>query len=200
MVYHRSESSYEVGLWRATESEQFFQEALDASDFPLEDLHRIRHPEKRKQWLASRYLLNELYPLSIQEYQDRKPILRNGPHLSISHSDDMVGVMLGEHSAGLDLQSPNEKLLRIAPRFVNDGELELLSTSDSLWAASLLWAIKEAVFKHYGTQMPFRKIALENYDPLRQIASVQAYRGDGEHAFRLHCFALEKMAVAYLCD
>lgn len=200
MVYYVSSAHTEVGLWLAEEPAHFFEEALLQAAYPLDALDAISHPEKKRQWLASRYLLTTLYPAAIQEYKDRKPTLRNGPQVSISHSANMVGVALGNKYTGLDLQLPDEKLYRIAPRFVCEGELALLQRRDELEALTVLWTIKEAVFKHFGTGMPFRQIVLESHDPSTGQSLVGAEKNGKRFRLNLNSHMVEGVAVSFLCD
>lgn len=200
MVYYISSAHIEMGLWEVKESESFFKKALAQAEYPLEALQAIAHPEKKTQWLASRHLLTTLYPAAIQEYAGRKPVLRNGPHVSISHSGNVVGVLLGSERAGLDLQHPDEKLLRIAPRFVCEGELELLAAHNELESITVLWTIKEAVFKHYGTGLPFKQIKLTDYDAENGLSNVDVAHGSGKKSFALRTHLIHGVAVSFLCD
>lgn len=200
MVYYMCSDHSEVGLWLAEEPTSFFTAALVQVEYPLDALKSIKHPEKKRQWLASRYLLNTLYPAVIQEYTHRKPTLRNGPHVSISHSSNVVGVALGNKPTGLDLQLPDEKLYRIAPRFVCEGELSLLKAPDELLALTMLWTIKEAVFKCFGADLPFRQIVLEHHDDETGQSHVRAERYGKSFHFNLRSHMVEGVAVSFLCD
>jgi phosphopantetheinyl transferase len=200
LVYYHSKAGAELGLWQALEPEQQFREWLTSVHFPLDDGLRIVHAEKRLQWMASRYLMCTLYPGAITRYADRKPYLFNGPHISISHSRNMVGVMLGEKMAGLDLQWPDPKLRKVAPRFASEQELAVLQGMDELWALATLWAIKEAIFKHYGTGLPFRQIVLKRYDPETKQAAVQVLRKGILLPHNLLVRNVGGTVLAFLCD
>ena len=56
-------------------------------------------------------------------------------------------------SCGIDLEVDNEKILRIAPKFMSESELQdYPSDVEKYW----IWSIKEAVFKYLGYHVDFR--------------------------------------------
>ncbi|MCA1752428.1 MAG: 4'-phosphopantetheinyl transferase superfamily protein [Flavobacteriales bacterium] len=182
MLYHYNKPGVEVAVWEANEDSSFFESELKKLNFPMEAGAAVKHPEKRHQWFASRYLLCLLHPEAIALYKSRKPYLFNGPAVSISHSGNTAGVMLGEKAAGLDLQWPDEKLRRIATKFTTPGEVARIGITDELTALTFIWSIKEAVFKYYGTELPFLQIEITGFDPARELADVRIFR-KGKTAF-----------------
>ncbi len=200
LVYYHNSEGREVGVWRADEPEEFFAEALHAARFSICDGNAIAHPEKRLQWFASRYLLATLYPDPITRYLGRKPQLYKGPELSISHSKRLVGVMIGAKIAGIDLQWADPKLEVVAEKFLCDNDLNVFNAIPSLQRLTMIWAVKEAVFKHYGTGLPFRQIALTAYDEDHKEAQVRVFRKEKYHVHRIAIAEVEETIVAFLID
>ncbi len=198
LVYYHEEFGNLLGVWRADEPEAFFAEKLSQIEYPCVEGQAINHPEKRLQWYASRHLLNVLHPEAITRYAGRKPGLRNGPAISITHSGLLAGVMVADRFAGLDLQWPDPKLEAVAPKFALHGEAELLPFESSVERLAGLWAIKEAIFKHYGTRMPFRQMELTQFDPHTATAQVHIHRNGKFHTHALRLITIEGSKLAYL--
>lgn len=113
----------------------------------MEQWHAISAEKRKREFAAVRYLLwrqglkGELF------YQDEVPKLKNGTHISISHSHDLVGVSFcGQYPIGMDLELIQEKVARVYEKYVHDDERELFPKSD-LQKATLLWSFKETIFK-----------------------------------------------------
>lgn len=200
LVYYRSVKGAEVALWNATESTDFFKESLEKQNFPLQPAGKIRHPEKIHQWYASRYLLCEIYPEAIQIYHDQKPFLFNGPEISFSHSRKHVAVIISEFKSGIDVQWPDPKLKIIAQRFLNETDLKAVQTSSGNLSLSIIWAIKEAVFKKFGTEMPFKEIKIEKYDPVADIAWASTIRKGEKTNHKLVVDYIDGMSLAYIIE
>ena len=72
---------------------------------------------------------------------------RNPKHISISHSHDFSIIVVSDFSVGVDLEILKVKTLKLAPRYMDVSHLENLSENDQLIKATVVWGIKEAVFK-----------------------------------------------------
>ncbi len=198
LIFYRSHTDVEVALWKATESLDFFREKLQEHEFDAEDGDAIAHPEKALQWFASRYLLVEVFPAAIPFYKSRKPHLLNGPGISLSHSNDVVGVLLSTGLAGLDVQVFTSKLERILRKFTDDDEVARMGMEDRIAALALIWSVKEAVFKCYGTELPFKDIRITKHDMLRDRVQVEGQRRGRPFQHVLATKFLDDMAVAYV--
>jgi phosphopantetheinyl transferase len=68
-------------------------------------------------------------------------------HISISHSHDFSVITISDTLIGIDLEILKEKTLKLAPRYMDVSHLENLSEEDQLIKATVVWGIKESVFK-----------------------------------------------------
>jgi len=198
--YYRSHSDCEVTLWKITEEASYFKEKLLEEGFPTEPGDAIARPEKALQWYASRFLLITSHPAAIDFYRERKPHLYNGPKISFSHSDIIVGVMLSQKNAGLDVQVFDEKLKRIKDKFTTSQEVWRIKAPTELAALSLTWSIKEAVFKYYGTGVPFKTVLIENHNPITKIVRVSLLRHGKTYVHKLFGDFLDDMSLAYVLE
>jgi phosphopantetheinyl transferase len=198
--YYRSHSDCEVTLWKITEEASYFKEKLLEEGFPTEPGDAIARPEKALQWYASRFLLITSHPAAIDFYRERKPHLYNGPKISFSHSDIIVGVMLSQKNAGLDVQVFDEKLKRIKDKFTTSQEVWRIKAPTELAALSLTWSIKEAVFKYYGTGVPFKTVLIENHNPVTNVVRVSLLRQGKTYVHKLFGDFLDDMSLAYVLE
>jgi phosphopantetheinyl transferase len=144
--------STRLGVWQITEEESFFSEEI-----PLQ--REITHPHKRKQHLAGRYLLKHLFndfPYELIRIADtRKPFLHNEQyHFSISHSGDYAAAIVSrDKRVGIDVENRTAAVMKVLHKFLNVREREFVKPDPSYTPylrETLLWSIKETVFKWYG--------------------------------------------------
>ena len=111
---------------------------FDSSNFKTE--------KRKKDFLVSRLLLNELEPNQQISYNSNgAPEISNGKHISISHSKNLVAIIICDKKVGLDIEYISEKPLRLSPKFITNISQQDLTKEK----ATLIWCCKEAVFKWY---------------------------------------------------
>ena len=128
-----------IAIWEITETlEELLQlsHVISIADFNTE--------KRKKEWIASRLLLNEINPkYSISYNEFGAPELNNGSYISISHSKGLVAIIISEQQVGLDVEEISGKALRVSSKFVSTNNLKALTAEK----ATLIWCCKEAVFK-----------------------------------------------------
>jgi len=138
-------------LWHLEEDETVLQDIVSREPMP----DTITNPTKRMEWLGGRVLTKVLMSAlglpfrGITKDEHGKPFPTGHPHqLSLSHSYPYVGALIDTHTAGIDLEQPKEKLLRIAPRVLHAGELADAGTD--VVKHCIYWCAKEALMKVHG--------------------------------------------------
>jgi 4'-phosphopantetheinyl transferase len=151
LVINLYENSYRLALWKLTETVEFFEEKAHLSPADLSLYSKISNETRKKEWLAVRVLLNEVLGFwpNITYMETGKPILNNHiRHLSISHSKEMVGILLCTSPfAGIDIEKTTRNIDNILPRFLSDDELKNISLSKNPYSEIIHWCAKEAIFK-----------------------------------------------------
>ena len=123
-----------------------------------EEWDKITHPKRQREWLVARHLFHELQIHELLRYRESgKPYLLDGRKVSISHSHDLVGAFIhSDREVGIDIQSPDEKLVKISSRFCNQPEFDFVSNSlNPIEMFTVIWSAKEAVFKVFGENIHF---------------------------------------------
>lgn len=136
-------------FWQITEDVTSLFRAVSLKDTSLFRLEGMKSEEHQKGFLAVRMLLQKLdytdYDLTYDEAG--KPHLSDGKHISISHSHEFSCICISDELMGIDLEKLKEKTLKIAPRFMEVKHLENLSISEQMEKATVIWGVKESIFK-----------------------------------------------------
>ena len=142
-----------LGIWKIEEEENFF-----IGSFPIDEerLSNISNPEKRLEFLASRYVVAQLsevpHEALVLNKENRAPYFAHLDYsLSITHCKGYVAALIHKKgkAVGLDIELCSDKIARVAERFIEEKELPPHLLQDTLLAQTLCWSIKEAVFKCY---------------------------------------------------
>jgi len=143
-----------LGVWRIDETAEFFSSNLILSVAEKSLLSTLL-PTKKLEWLASRYVLDQ-----ILDHPDRidtgtlpsgKPILiGRDEEISLSHSDNYVAAMIGNTSVGIDIQRCKNKILQLEHKFASAEESALIDRSQAVVHLHILWGAKEALYKIYS--------------------------------------------------
>ncbi len=142
-------------LWKITEELEWFRENVRLKDSSLARLEGMKSEAHQKGFLAVRMLLQHNDYTDFDLYYDEfgKPHIKpqgcsiKDVEISISHSNDFSAIVISEQKVGIDLEILKDKTLILAPRFMDVSHLENLSREDELIKATVVWGIKEAVFK-----------------------------------------------------
>jgi len=142
-------------LWKITEDFDTLFSQISLKDSSLARLDEMKSESHQKGFLAVRMLLQHLEYNDFDLYYDAygKPHIKpqgcsiKDIEISISHSNDFSAIVISEQKVGMDLEQLKDKTLRIAPRFMNILHLENLSEEEKIKKATVVWGIKESIFK-----------------------------------------------------
>jgi len=151
-----------VAVWKVEEPNSFFEDALglDQAESALCDEMR---PHRQKEWLSSRYLLDLISSdntrCKIIKSKHGKPFRENADfEISISHSQHYTAVVISPKLVGLDIQTEQTKITRIAPKFVSNKEALRIPEDEAVPRYHIIWGAKEAMYKAYGQKkLEFRQ-------------------------------------------
>ena len=148
-----------VSIWRIDETEDFLISNLDLSINCKKRLKSIKSPSRRKQFLSVRTLIkyNDIDLNDLFYDSNGAPFLKNNLNISISHTNNYSAIALSKNPVGIDIQDYREKILSIRDKFINEFEIELIDTH-SVNDLTILWSIKESIYKIYKKQgLNFKK-------------------------------------------
>jgi len=143
-------------LWEIKESiEQMLRNTI-LSEAGRVEMEAIHHPTKQLESLASRRCIQEISNHIGMEYKgmykdefDKPHLIDKKFYISISHSYPYaVGILHKRLPVGIDIEKPQEKLLRISKRFLTDNEW--IYAGDDINKLCVYWTGKEAIYKLNG--------------------------------------------------
>ena len=143
-------------LWEIKEELEELQEAFILSNTEKDELKKITHPRKRKEWLAARVALQRLLyilgyaPSSLHKNVNGKPMLVTiSGSISIAHCKEFVLVAFSaKYPIGVDIEQICAKIRRVRDKLLCRQESNYVG--DDLSNLSLYWCAKEAIYKTIG--------------------------------------------------
>lgn len=192
-----------IAVWRVEESNDYFLQALQLTEAEQEAYAAMK-PHRQREWLSSRFLLHRLagdkQRHAILKDKHGKPYRENCPeYISLSHSRDFVAVILSEKPVGIDIQKKEDKITRIAHKFVNQLEDNRIPDSTAPDYYHAIWGAKESMYKAYGKKNLDFKKHMHVY-PFQFLQSITAFRGhvSKEEIKQDYHLELQKIDGAYL--
>ena len=152
--------------------------------------------KRKKEHLISRLMVNKICKNGAIIYNEfGAPELDNAKHLSISHSNELVTIIISNKKTGLDIEKISEKALRTASKFVAEKNLILLNKEK----ATLIWCIKEAVYKwHQEGGIDFIKDIIIAEFFAKEHGNVTAYFREKE--LNLNYLKINNHYLVYVCN
>lgn len=144
-----------VGLWKIEEDEDFFLNELPNFGSWKMEVDSFTSGKRRLQFLASRYLLQELAPdLPLADWRrDPKGKIyseRSNSRISISHSGHFAAVSLSTQPNGIDIQKIDHRMEKLSAKFIAPEEMDFIDQNHCIDCYHIIWSAKECIFKAYG--------------------------------------------------
>ena len=133
------EHNCQIAIWDMNES---LDDLIQSSNNL--DISKLKTEKRKKEFLSSRLLLNELLPnIPIFYNTYGSPEIENDNFISISHSKNLAAIIVSKNKVGLDIEQISETPLRLSPKFISKDSHNPLSKEK----ATLIWCCKEAIYK-----------------------------------------------------
>ena len=170
------ENEATIAVWQITETEEELTQLSATASDEMEEISFIQSESLRKQRLAVRALLNNLFDekVYLSHHDNGKPYLENNPvNISITHTQKYVAVILHEdEDCGIDIESLDRDFSAVEKKALSEDEIEDLDDEKRNEQLAIYWCAKEAVFKllsRYSVDFA-EQIEIERFHP----------RGEGE--------------------
>lgn len=143
-----------VKIWKIEESYEALLQPLTLKPESLNRVLGMKSELHQRGFLSVRHLLREFGYTDQDLYYDTngKPHLKDGKHISITHSFTFSGVIVSDKEVGIDIEKQRDKIAVIAHKFV-DYEFNYIQPTDEDYINSLtvIWGIKESLYKLFAT-------------------------------------------------
>ena len=181
-------------LWRIDDSEDIMDpnNELNSDDYQIFISRKANH--MKRQFLASRKLIALVDPDLKVSYKDDIPFLSDNRSISISHSEEMVAILISKESGiGVDVEKINKKVDSIKSKFLNQKEISYLSGDGETRNLTRAWTAKEAIYK--ALRKPgiifSENILLEEFDSEAKSGIGKFISLNQEKTFKLYFYDLD---------
>lgn len=170
------ENKAEISVWKITETEEELIRISSVPSDEMEEIMLLRNESQRKQKLAVRALLNEIFDEKVYlgHHDNGKPFLENCiTNISITHTDKYVAVITHEEEdLGIDIESLDRDFSAVEHKVLSEEEIDDIDEDRKNEQLAIYWCAKEAIYKRMSqNRVDFaEQIEIEKFSP----------RGEGE--------------------
>jgi phosphopantetheine--protein transferase-like protein len=196
----------EIAVWHVTETEE---ELVKLSSVPTDEMEEIllyRSESQRKQKLAVRALLNEVFEekMYLNHHDNGKPYLENcATNISITHTEKYVAIIIhDEEELGIDIESLDRNFAPVEQKALSEDEIDDLDDDKKNEQLAIYWCAKEAIFKRMSqNRVNFaEQIEVEKFN-LKKEGELEAtfiHKDEYEEDFELEYMMFDRHVLVWL--
>ena len=189
LVLKKEENNITLYIWKIQES----IEELKAK-YPKIDSPKFSSNQRTLECFTARVLIN-IYSTNCKIYYDSNgaPTTNLNKNISISHCDEHVCIAISKNNIGVDIEKISEKALKLKDKFINKNQSNLTQKK-----ATLIWTIKESVFKfHKKGNVNFKKdIVLDDFKEKNEGDLAIKFKRQKLNAY---FFMIDNKYITYVC-
>jgi phosphopantetheinyl transferase len=157
-IKHSPETT--IYVWKIEASFDELSENINLTERSIERLNSMKSELHKRGFLSIRHLLIEAGYSDFDLYYtpNGKPHLKDGKHISITHSYTFSAVIISDFEVGIDIEMNREKIQIIEKKFVNFERGFIHKDDDYIQQLTVIWGAKESLFKIY----PFGGLTFKN--------------------------------------
>jgi phosphopantetheinyl transferase len=140
-----------IYVWKIQASFDELSENIALTERSEKRLLSMKSELHQRGYLSIRHLLKEAGYTDFDLYytENGKPHLKDGKHISITHSFIFSAIIISDHEVGIDIEKTREKIKIIQDKFVNL-ESGFINKEDNLIEQlTVIWGAKESLYKIY---------------------------------------------------
>ncbi len=203
------ENKAEIAVWQVTETEEELLNLVSIPTDELEDIMLYRSESQRRQKLAVRALLNEVFEekMYLNHHDNGQPYLENCvTNISITHTEKYVAIIIhDEDDLGIDIESLDRDFSAVEKKALSEDEIEDiddLEKEKKNQQLAIYWCAKEAIFKRMSqNRVDFaEQIAVEKFN-LKKEGELEAtfiHKDEHEEEFDLEYMVFDRHVLVWL--
>jgi phosphopantetheine--protein transferase-like protein len=196
----------EIAVWQVTETEV---ELIQLSYVPTDEMGELsifRNENQRRQKLAVRALLNEVFEekMYLNHHDNGKPYLENCvTNISITHTDKYVAIIISDDDElGIDIESLDRNFAPVEEKALSEEEIDDLDDDKKNEQLAIYWCAKEAIFKRMSqSRVNFaEQIEVEKFN-LKKEGELEAtfiHKDEYEEDFELEYMMFDRHVLVWL--
>ena len=204
------ENKAEISVWQITETEQELIEMCSVPTDEMEEISLIRSESLRKQKLAVRALLNEVFEekVYLSHHDNGKPYLENCvTNISITHTEKYVAIIThDEDDLGIDIESLDRDFSAVEKKALSEDEIDDLDDDkeEKNEKLAIYWCAKEAIYKRMSiNRVDFaEQIEVEKFN-LRDEGELEAtfiHKDEHEEEFELGYMTFDRHVLVWIAE
>lgn len=204
------ENKAEISVWQITETEQELIEMCSVPTDEMEEISLIRSESLRKQKLAVRALLNEVFEekVYLSHHDNGKPYLENCvTNISITHTEKYVAIIThDEDDLGIDIESLDRDFSAVEKKALSEDEIDDLDddNEEKNEQLAIYWCAKEAIYKRMSiNRVDFaEQIEVEKFN-LRDEGELEAtfiHKDEHEEEFELGYMTFDRHVLVWIAE
>ncbi len=201
-------SSFEHGgeliLWELKEHVKWFYDRMTLSKALEKEFRSIRADGVRLQWVASRFVLQQLARtavLELEKDEHGKPhFVHDTRFISLSHCQGFAAAISAEVAVGVDVEVISPRVQRVKNRFLAANELAMLGETDAM--LMLAWSAKEAIYKLYGQKGLIFKtdMCIEAVNESENRLQLRLHKVDSKPLFQVNYCIFDGLVMSWVAD
>ena len=196
----------EIAIWHVTESEQELLGLTSVPNDELEEISLFRNENHRRQKLAVRALINEVFEekMYLNHHDNGQPYFENcATNISITHTDNYVAIIIhDEDEVGIDVESLDRDFSVVEKKALSEDEIDDLEKDKRNEQLAIYWCAKEAIFKRMSqNRVDFaEQIEVEKFN-VRKEGELEAtfiHKDEHEEEFDLEYMIFDRHVLVWL--
>ncbi len=181
-------------IWKIEESLADLRQGIFLINKSKARVNKMQSELHQRGFLSVRHLLREAGYDDADLYYNSygKPLLKDGKHISITHSYYFSAIAISNDDIGIDIEMLRDKIKIIQHKFVNT-DFDTLSNEDLVKQLTVIWGAKEAMYKIYPYGgLSFREhIAINPFLFDEGQSSGRIHFKDWQKKYTIHFFFIE---------
>ncbi len=191
-----------VYIWKIEEDINTLSRNVKLTDHCQNRLDSMKSVLHQRGFMSIRHLLAEASYTDFDLYYDQqgKPHLRDGKHISITHSYNFSAIIVSDRPVGIDIEKQRDKILRIAQKFTPIEEYYTLTSSEArVRKLTIVWGAKESIYKLYAQEgLSFLKhIYVEDFSFDDSKTTAQVEYDDAQSNYAIDFLEFEGFTCVY---
>ena len=195
-------STTKVLIWKIEESFKTLSEDVVLTERSKSRVAGMRSELHQRGFISIRHLLaSEGYTDHDLFYDENgKPHLKDGKHISITHSFNFSAIIISDIEVGIDVEKKREKILRIAHKFTNFEDYQNLIHKDVIVRKlTIVWCAKESLYKSFNrVGLTFlNHINVEDFSLYQNVTTASVDFEDKIEGYNISFLEFEGFTCAY---
>ena len=202
----RLDNKAEIAVWQVTETEEELKSITSVPTDEMEEISLFRSESQRKQKLAVRALINEVFEdkMYLNHHDNGQPYLENcATNISITHTEKYVAIIIhDEEEVGIDVESLDRDFSVVEQKALSEDEIDDLEKDKRNEQLAIYWCAKEALFKRMALNRVVysEQIEVEKFN-VRKEGELEAtfiHKDGHEEDFELEYMIFDRHVLVWL--